>query len=416
MFDPGNTRGLCGAALAQALRESRAHTWALVDDLSDAQWQVPELPGVNPIAWELGHLAWFAEFWVLRGPHAVDGDGTTVAQRAPRHAGPDARFDSSRIAHAARWRMAMPSRAELVDMLGAQLEACIAALPDGDDDGALYLHRLALFHEDMHAEAFTWLRAALGLPAPLSFDGPRLNPLPEEAGRLTRVLGGSVQIGSPSACSGFAFDNEQPGHTVTLADYEIDTAPLTTGAFLRFVEAGGYDAPAHWPGAAGVWRAASGRRHPQRWRIDPSVSSPSTWQTCWFGRWQPLVVEAPLITSTPSRPRPIAAGPGGACRVLPNGSTPRRNSNGAPASGSGRPMRSSPTPASRPGRTANTPRPGSAIIASCAAHRSRPRRACSTLATATFSNRIALMCSRASAPPHCADLCCTTCSSPKPKA
>ena len=295
MFDPGNTRGLCGAALAQALRESRAHTWALVDDLSDAQWQVPELPGVNPIAWELGHLAWFAEFWVLRGPHAVDGDGTTVAQRAPRHAGPDARFDSSRIAHAARWRMAMPSRAELVDMLGAQLEACIAALPDGDDDGALYLHRLALFHEDMHAEAFTWLRAALGLPAPLSFDGPRLNPLPEEAGRLTRVSGGSVQIGSPSACSGFAFDNEQPGHTVTLADYEIDTAPLTTGAFLRFVEAGGYDAPAHWPGAAGVWRAASGRRHPQRWRIDPSVSSPSTWQTCWFGRWQPLVVEAPLI-------------------------------------------------------------------------------------------------------------------------
>ena len=295
MFDPGNTRGLCGAALAQALRESRAHTWALVDDLSDAQWQVPELPGVNPIAWELGHLAWFAEFWVLRGPHAVDGDGTTVAQRAPRHAGPDARFDSSRIAHAARWRMAMPSRAELVDMLGAQLEACIAALPDGDDDGALYLHRLALFHEDMHAEAFTWLRAALGLPAPLGFDRPQLNPLPEEAGRLTRVSGGSVQIGSPSACSGFAFDNEQPGHTVTLADYEIDTAPLTTGAFLRFVEAGGYDAPAHWPGAAGVWRAASGRRHPQRWRIDPSVSSPSTWQTCWFGRWQPLVVEAPLI-------------------------------------------------------------------------------------------------------------------------
>ena len=295
MFDLRNTRCLSGAALAQALRESRARTWLLVDDLTDAQWQVPELPGVNPIAWELGHLAWFAEFWVLRGPHAVDADGGTVAQRAPRHAGPDARFDSSRIAHAARWRMAMPSRAELVDMLGAQLEACIAALPAGDADEALYFHRLALFHEDMHGEAFTWLRAALGLPAPLSFDRPRLNPLPEEAERLTRVSGGNVQIGSPCAGPGFAFDNEQPGHTVTLADYEIDTAPLTTGAFLRFVEAGGYDAPAHWPGAAGVWRAASGLRHPQRWRIDPSAGSPSTWQTCWFGHWQPLAVAAPLI-------------------------------------------------------------------------------------------------------------------------
>ena len=295
MFDPGNTRCLHGAALVQALRESRAHTWSLVDDLTDAQWQVPELPGVNPIAWELGHLAWFAEFWVLRGPHAVDANGVTVAQRAPRHAGPDARFDSSRIAHAARWRMPMPSRRELVDMLGAQLEACIAALPDGGDDGALYFHRLALFHEDMHAEAFSWLRAALGLPAPVIFDRPR----PDTAAGLTRVSGGSVQIGSPPSRPGFAFDNEQPGHTVTLADFEIDTAPLTAGAFLRFVEAGGYDLPALWPGAAGVWRAASGVRHPQRWRRDPSTPSPSGlqtgWQTRWFGRWQPLAPDAPLI-------------------------------------------------------------------------------------------------------------------------
>lgn len=298
MFDPGNTRCLHGAALVQALRESRARTWSLVDDLTDAQWQVPERPGLNPIAWELGHLAWFAEFWVLRGPHAVGADGVTVAQRAPRHAGPDARFDSSRIAHAARWRMLMPSRGELVDMLGAQLEACIAALPAGDDDGALYSHRLALFHEDMHGEAFTWLRAALGLVAPVGFGAPRPhpdpfpdNPFPEGEGGRARVRGGSVQIGSPPLCPGFAFDNEQPGHTVTLAGFEIDTAPLTAGAFLRFVEAGGYDAPAYWPGAAGVWRAASGVRHPQRWRRDPSMG----WQTCWFDRWQPLDRDAPLI-------------------------------------------------------------------------------------------------------------------------
>ena len=30
-------RALRGAALAQALRDSRARTWALVDDLTDAQ-------------------------------------------------------------------------------------------------------------------------------------------------------------------------------------------------------------------------------------------------------------------------------------------------------------------------------------------------------------------------------------------
>ena len=296
-----DARRLSGAALAQALRDSRARTWALVDDLSDAQWQVPERPGVNPIAWELGHLAWFAEFWVLRGPHTRDANGLAVAHHPPRHAGPDARFDSSRIAHAARWRTPMPSRAELAAMLGAQLEACVAAIPaaipatiPAGDDAALYFHRLALFHEDMHAEAFTWLRAALGLPAPrLPATGSALPLMPPS--EPLRVPGGVVQIGSPSARAGFAFDNEQPARTLTLADFEIDAAPVTAGAFLRFVEAGGYDAPAFWPGAAGAWRAACGLSHPPRWRRDPAAGSQTGWQTRWFGRWLPLAPDAPVI-------------------------------------------------------------------------------------------------------------------------
>ena len=307
--DPTDPRTLRGAALAQALRDSRARTWALVDDLTDAQWQVPEQRGVNPIAWELGHLAWFAEFWILRGPHTRDADGLAVASQPPRHAGPDTRFDSSRLAHEARWRTVMPSRAELGYMLGAQLDACVAALPavaddtnddtnddtkdnandaanQGRGDAALYFHRLALFHEDMHGEAFTWLRAALGLPAPA---GCVLRSVP--SAEPLRVAGGEVHIGMPSSRAGFAFDNEQAVRALTLADFEIDAAPLTAGAFLRFVEAGGYDDAAYWPGAAGAWRAASKLSHPQRWRHDPV----SGWQTRWFDRWLPLALDGPVI-------------------------------------------------------------------------------------------------------------------------
>ncbi len=290
---PTEPRALRGAALAQALRDSRARSWALVDDLADAQWQVPERRGVNPIAWELGHLAWFAEFWTLRGPHTRDADGFALAAQPPRHAGPDARFDSARLADAARWRMPMPSREELVDMLGAQLDACVAALPvvaddadEGKGDAALYFHRLALFHEDMHGEAFTWLRAALGLPAPAGCElraMPRAEPL--------RVPGGELQIGVPSHAAGFAFDNEQPARALSLADFEIDAAPVSAGAFQRFVDAGGYDDAGYWPGAAGAWRAASKLSHPQRWRRDPA----SGWQTRWFDHWLPLAPDAPVI-------------------------------------------------------------------------------------------------------------------------
>src|SRR5574337_365220 len=99
------------------------------------------LQGVNPVAWELAHLAWFGEFWILRGPHRRV-DGYVHAERPARIAGPDAHFDSARLAHDLRWTTPMPPRAQVAEMLDAQLEACLQALPAGDDDAALYFHRL----------------------------------------------------------------------------------------------------------------------------------------------------------------------------------------------------------------------------------------------------------------------------------
>ena len=278
-------RSLAGSELAHALAASRALTRSRVDDLSDAQWRPPEQPGVNPIAWELAHIAWFGEFWILRGPHRLGDDGLVHAGRPPRIAGADARFDSARLPHAQRWAAPMPSRAELFAMLDEQLHACTAAMPAGDDDALLYFHRLALFHEDMHAEAFAWLRAALAYPAPQGLALPRVRPQDP-----LRVAGGEPRIGWPPARRGFAFDNELPGRAVVLRGYEIDAVPVTTGQFLRFVEAGGYGDPAWWPGAAGTWRARSAAAHPSRWR-----RGAGGWQTRWFDRWLALDPDQPVI-------------------------------------------------------------------------------------------------------------------------
>lgn len=284
----GAARHLAGAALAAALRDSRARTWEVVDDLSPAQWRPPQQAGVNPVAWELAHLAWFAEFWILRGPHHRDAQGHAAARHAPRFVGPDAHFDSARLAHAARWSTPMPDRAALETMLAGQLDACIEALPrEGGDDAALYFARLALFHEDMHGEAFCWLRAALGYPAPTGVSMP---PLPARV--PLGVRGGEVRIGVDASAAGFAFDNERPGRTLRLRDFEIDSAPVSAGAFARFVDAGGYDEPEHWPGAAGAWRAQSGLAHPQRWRRDERNGG---WLQRWFDRWLPLDPAAPAL-------------------------------------------------------------------------------------------------------------------------
>src|SRR5215212_317972 len=115
-----DARRLAGAALAEALRDARTTTLARTLDRDDAAWRVPAQAGINPVAWELGHIAWFAEFWILRGPHRIDAEGKTVAARAPAIAGPDAIFDSSRLAHADRWDAALPARAALLARLEQQ--------------------------------------------------------------------------------------------------------------------------------------------------------------------------------------------------------------------------------------------------------------------------------------------------------
>ncbi len=286
-----DARCLAGPALVEALRESRARTLAWTCDLSDAQWQVPHQPGVNPLRWELAHLAWFAEFWVLRGPHRVDATGRTHALRPAVHAGPDALLDSSLLAHAERWTAPLPSREQVLEMLASQLEACIAAVPDRDDDDALYFHRLALFHEDMHGEALAWLRATLGYPAPR---GATLDRSSAAAG--IEIRGGTAYIGFGNDARGFAFDNERPGRDAVLTDFEIDAHPVTAGRYLRFVESGGYDRAAYWPGKAGAWRTQARRRHPERWRpLATNARSDVRWEVRWFDRWQALDPEQPVI-------------------------------------------------------------------------------------------------------------------------
>jgi gamma-glutamyl hercynylcysteine S-oxide synthase len=283
-----DARRLAGAALAEALRAARATTLARTLDVDDDAWRVPQQAGVNLVAWELGHLAWFAEFWILRGPHGLGDDGFVTAAKPPGIAGPEAIFDSARLAHADRWRVELPSRRELLERLERQLEACIDAIPDeGADDSANYFHRLALFHEDMHGEAFAWLRATLGWPAPAGTAPLAAMPASEPLA----ISAGELALGRGTATPGFAFDNEQPALPVRLAAFEIDSTPVRNADFARFVDVGGYDVAELWPGAAGAWRARQALSHPARWRRD----SGGAWRIRWFDRWQPLDPDAPVI-------------------------------------------------------------------------------------------------------------------------
>ena len=81
------------------VRYARRRTLELVADLSDEQLFGPRLSIINPLMWEIGHLAWFQEKWVLR--HA--------SRQPPIRANADALYDSAAIPHHTRWDLSLPS-------------------------------------------------------------------------------------------------------------------------------------------------------------------------------------------------------------------------------------------------------------------------------------------------------------------
>src|SRR5829696_6901590 len=85
--------------LADWVRDARRRTLALIGDLSDEQLLGPRLSIVNPLLWEIGHVAWFQEQWVLR--HACGHE--------PIRADSDALYNSAEVPHDTRWDLRLPS-------------------------------------------------------------------------------------------------------------------------------------------------------------------------------------------------------------------------------------------------------------------------------------------------------------------
>src|SRR5438132_5423048 len=149
------------AAITESLREARRRTISLVDDLNDEQMMGPRLEIVNPLLWEIGHVAWFQQYWVLRHLNGL----------SPISPAGDALYDSAKVAHETRWDIPLLSRTKVQDYMQAVLGRVIdryGGANDHDDDAAYFLS-LVLLHEDMHDEAFTYTRQTLAYPKP-SFD------------------------------------------------------------------------------------------------------------------------------------------------------------------------------------------------------------------------------------------------------
>lgn len=285
------------ATLERLLLDARERTLRLFTAYEAAlgpALRVPCSPELNLPLWELGHIGWFADWWIARNPERERGAQAdpdvprTQPHQPERGASADSLYNSSTVAHDRRWQLALPDAAATRAQLEASLADTLALLQTAsDDDDGLYFFRLALFHEDMHAEAAVYMAQTLG------FDpGEHPGDDPGTAQRRGAAAAQTVTVATTHwvlghDSPGFVFDNERGPHTVAVPAFEIDTEAVRWQRFLPFVEQGGYREGAFWSDAGWRWLTQTGASAPRHLRHQAGG-----WQQQRWGRWQALDPQA----------------------------------------------------------------------------------------------------------------------------
>jgi iron(II)-dependent oxidoreductase len=261
--------------LREWLSEATRQTRALTGFLGNASPAVSLLQIVNPPIWELGHVAWFQEFWLHRGGNF---DAPSILPHADRL------YDSARVAHDTRWALDLPDWQATRAYFDAVLAHSLALLErDPLTDAQVYFAQLAIFHQDMHNEAFSYTWQTLAYPLPVTFAEPG-----EWAGVDVEVPAATIWLGARPG-SGFVFDNEKWAHQVEVPAFSIGRSAVSNVQYRDFVDAGGYARREFWSDAGWALRERLALAHPRYWRRDADG-----WSVRQFDRWMPPALHEPV--------------------------------------------------------------------------------------------------------------------------
>lgn len=238
--------------LLKDLERSAFITQAIISKLDPGQEKVEILPGLNPPYWEFGHLIWFHEFWVHR--HGLTSNPSFLAEA-------DIVFNSSEIIHDDRWWAKLPSIDVLMNYFSDVIERTFTILrSEYLSPEQAYFIQLALYHEDMHNEAFAYMWQSLGYAWPLMQSlGPLQDQQKDLEPRYIDIPQCQLQLGSTTN-SGFIFDNEKWQHEVLVPNFSISSHAVSNREYLEFLrslnDAGiSYveHQPAYWKNEGDAW-------------------------------------------------------------------------------------------------------------------------------------------------------------------
>ncbi len=278
-------------SLITDLNDTRKRTLELVDGLNQQQIIGPKLDIVNPLLWEIGHAAYFHELWTLR--HLDNAD--SFFKNA------DELYDSINIAHETRWDLPLLSledtKSYMQKVLDAEINRLKTRLKNNDITAQdIYLTRYAVFHEDMHTEAYTYTRRTLNYPMP-KFSNSLLDDADYNAGWLdgdAEIKGGDFMLGADknnSENANFCFDNEKWQHPVKIKPFSIARAATTYQQYANFVNNTGYNTRQFWDDEGWQWLQKHKIMQPNGWKKDAD----GNWLIKYFDQWRAIQPHAAVI-------------------------------------------------------------------------------------------------------------------------
>ncbi len=265
------------SALISSLRRARSQQLSIFEDLSAEEMLGQQEHHLEPPIWEMGHIIWFQELYLLRG---LDDKPSFFPKG-------DSMYDSFHVSYKKRWSHDFPSKKDTLSYGKQVLDAAVARLGTrhlAEQERELY--QLMIAHEQMHTENLMAMRRNLG------FGKARPVPPPAIDENYTHAdiacSGGLFPLGA-SQNSDFVLDNEQWQHTVEIEPFSIANLPVTNAQFIEFLDSDAYATRSLWTKDGWNWRRRANIDGPLYWKkID------GAWHVHHYDRWLPAQPWHPL--------------------------------------------------------------------------------------------------------------------------
>jgi ergothioneine biosynthesis protein EgtB len=281
------------AGLVSWYRRNRNRSQVLFDLLVDEAYYSQPIALRHPIVFYEGHLPAFSFNTLVK--KAVSGPSIDPSLETLFARGIDP-SESSDSHQAFKW----PSR-DVVRQFAEEADRRVLdflAAADLDRPGHPLLDRAeAVFtileHEAMHHETLLYMWQRLPLEQkrrPAEYRPQVEGPRPSE--EWIDVPAGRATLGVDRNSIAFGWDNEFSRLTADVAPFSIQRHDVTNGAFLEFVDDGGYSEPRWWRPEDWAWVQKEGIHHPLFWERERGA-----WQ--WRGMFDvvPLPLAWPVYVS-----------------------------------------------------------------------------------------------------------------------